>query len=162
MKRLFMMLLLFMCCLLLTGCGDLIHIEGDSMAPTLLDDDYVQVAPYASPADIARFDVIILHHPRQDWLTCKRVIGLPGDTVQIVDGVLVVNMLRQSEPYLAAGNGSRENYGPVTVPAGHLFVLGDNRSYSLDSRAEAFGMVPLENVVSRVTEVVHPDPRPVE
>lgn len=154
MRRFTLILLLLVCSLLLTGCKDLVRMDGDSMAPTLHQDDIVQTVPYDSTDDIARFDIILLQNPHNEYLMIKRVIGLPGDLVEIQDGVVYINSERQDEPYIAPENRQKENYGPVTVPDGHIFVLGDNRSNSHDSRYESYGMLPLDHVISKVTEIV--------
>ncbi len=61
----------------------------------------------------------------------KRVVGLPGDRIEVREGVLFVNDLPQEEPYLA--EAPNYEFGPVTIPEGALFVMGDNRNESFDS-----------------------------
>ncbi len=91
--------------------------------------------------------------PNEDLI--KRVIGLPGDTVQIKDHTVFVNDKPLSEPYLtAAARASMNPYGPVTVPTGELFVLGDNRGDSADSRI--IGFIPEKNVVGRAFVIIWP------
>lgn len=83
----------------------------------------------------------------------KRVIGLPGDEIVIEDGVVFVNGEALDEPYVVYDDTS--NYGPVTVPEGHLFFLGDNRPNSSDSR-RSLGFVPSEQLVGRAAVVIWP------
>jgi signal peptidase I len=93
-----------------------------------------------------RGDVVIFRYPgdpRKNYV--KRVVGLPGDTVEIRDGILYVNHKALDEPYkLLAAHG---DYGPVKVRDGYLFVLGDNRDHSNDSRY--WGELPLANVEAK-------------
>ena len=85
----------------------------------------------------------------------KRIIGLPGDHIQIIDGYVYVNDQRASEVYL---NGIKTpisgEFYDVVVPEGHIFVMGDNRSGSSDSRE--FGCIPLNKVEGRVTYRIWP------
>ena len=83
----------------------------------------------------------------------KRVIGLPGDEIHIVEGEVRVNGVLLDEPYVVFGDGS--DYGPVTVPEGSLFFLGDNRPNSSDSR-RGLGFVPLDKVVGRSYAIIWP------
>lgn len=83
----------------------------------------------------------------------KRVIGLPGDEILIEGGQVYVNGEPLEEPYVVYDDGS--DYGPVTVPEGHLFFLGDNRPNSSDSR-RSLGFVPLDHVVGRSTVIIWP------
>ncbi|MGH9124076.1 MAG: signal peptidase I [Acidimicrobiales bacterium] len=76
----------------------------------------------------------------------KRVIGLPGDTVQGRDGHVYVDGLQLTEPYLPP-TAVTDDFGPVTVAAGHLWVMGDNRTNSSDSRV--FGPIPVSSIVGR-------------
>ncbi len=75
----------------------------------------------------------------------KRIIGLPGDTIQVTSGTVFVNNKPLTEPYIA--QKPNYNYGPVTVPEGSVFVMGDNRNNSFDSHA--WGFLPVENIKGR-------------
>ncbi|MCE1178804.1 MAG: signal peptidase I [Micrococcales bacterium] len=90
----------------------------------------------------------------------KRVAGLPGDRVRVQDGVLTINGQRVAEPYLAAGVGASDVPFDVTVPEGRLWLLGDNRAHSSDSRSRlgkpGGGMVPTDDVVGRAARVYWP------
>jgi len=83
----------------------------------------------------------------------KRLVGLPGDEVAVIDGVLHINGVAHAEPYLAGPVAS--DFGPVVVPDGTLFFLGDNRRNSSDSRG-ALGSVARERVIGRAVAVVWP------
>ena len=127
----------------------LVRVRGDSMAPTLVDGDVVLTRPLLGTP--RRGDVVVLRDPRvpDDRVHVKRVVGLPGEQVRVDRGRLLVDGVRQLEPY-AAGRGPD---GGLAVPGGHVVVLGDARGASTDSRE--YGPVPLESldrvVVARVT-----------
>lgn len=82
----------------------------------------------------------------------KRVIGLPGDEIRIEDGQVHVNGTPLDEPYAVE---ERSDYGPVTVPEGRLFFLGDNRPNSSDSR-RSLGFVEIDNLVGRAVVTIFP------
>jgi len=93
-----------------------------------------------------RGDVVVLKSPQNgSELLIKRVIGLPGETVTIHDGLVYIDGVPLAEPYLTQGTAGYVE--PTVVPPLHVYVLGDNRSFSNDSRS--FGPVPLENIVGR-------------
>lgn len=125
--------------------GEVIVFEGDERAdPSSL----------SAPARVARavgqfLGVVPVN--AQDFV--KRVIGLPGDTVVIEDGVVKVNGEALEEPYVVFEDG-RSN-GPFEVPEGSLFVLGDNRPNSSDSRF-GLGYIQLDHVVGRAVVVIWP------
>lgn len=124
-------------------------IISGSMLPTIGVGDRVLVDKVTYHfASVHRQDVIVFAPPasaraKDDYI--KRVIGLPEDTVEINNGVVLVNGEPLNEKYLSIPTGGQ--FGPVTVPKDCLFVMGDNRNSSFDSRS--WGMVPLANVKGR-------------
>jgi len=93
-----------------------------------------------------RGDVVVLRSPQHNSeLLIKRVIGLPGEKVEIHDGLVYIDGVPLTEPYLIQGTAGYQE--PIVVPPLHVYVLGDNRNFSNDSRS--FGPVPLENIVGR-------------
>ena len=148
------------------------RVEGPSMEPTLEQDEYlivnklvylrldptgvVSALPfYEAEEDAAdgylfqspkRGEVVVFRSPRDDDRDfVKRVIGLSGDTVEIVNGTVYVNGLQLLEPYITKRDNT--TMGPVRIEPGSLFVLGDNRGASNDSRS--WGPVPAENLIGR-------------
>lgn len=123
------------------------QVQGHSMLPTLHNSDRVLVNKLALRIGKPKTGEIIVFQspvvPSQDWI--KRVIGVPGDTVSIRQNVVYINGKKYPEPFLKYRQS--KNYGPVTVPAGDLFVLGDNRPISYDSRY--FGMLKQSRVVGQ-------------
>ena len=122
------------------------YIPSESMVPTLEVGDRVFVNKFIyrfsqpKPGDIVVFKSA--EGGEEDLI--KRVIGLPGDEVQVRDGVVFVNGERWKEPYVNDEFPDRSFFGPTTVPEGKVFVMGDNRSNSRDSRF--FGPLPIDNI----------------
>ncbi len=141
------------------------QIPSASMHPTLLEGDRVLVNKLSYRLhDINRGDVVVFDRPTsmsagpndpKDLI--KRVIGLPGDTLQTRQGKLYVNGRLLTEPYLAKGTATLNIDEPVTVPKGRIWVMGDNRGDSQDSRV--FGPVPEDSVVGRAFIVMWPPGR---
>jgi signal peptidase I len=134
-----------------------IRVESISMQPTLYAGDYVIVnkLAYRFGGAPRRGDVIVFRYPpNPDTIPyIKRVIGLPGDQIHIADGKVYVNGQLCIEPYLPV---TTTRGGDWSVPAGQLFVMGDNRNNSSDSRT--WGFVPMENVIGRA-EVIYLPPK---
>ena len=151
------------------------RVDGSSMLPSLVNGEMLLVnrnayhtfdlyslvdwVPGVSHADAKEFtpfdgphrgDVIVFNPPvTSDKPYIKRVIGLPGDTVEIKDGSVFVNGIQLDEPYLHGDTTECQPRAcdPVEVPAGHVFVLGDNRAHSSDSRY--FGVVEIDSIVGK-------------
>lgn len=124
-------------------------IPSESMVPTLQVGDYLLIEKISGKTiGYRRSDIIVFTPPARSGLKdelIKRVIGLPGDTLQIENNVLYLNNQPYSEPYVQ--EKIRNNFGPFQVPPGHVFVMGDNRNNSFDSRY--WGPVPLESVIGK-------------
>ena len=108
---------------------------------------------------VSRDDVVVFDRPaqrtgRDDKELIKRVIGLPGDVVSAHGGRVYVGDKALVEPYVNASCHGTTDFGPVTVPAGRYFMMGDNRCISLDSRM--FGTVPKSSIVGRAFAIVWP------
>jgi signal peptidase I len=128
--------------------GQATRVEGQSMEPNLHSDQRLVVEKlsyrFHGPK---RFDIVVIKMPNQgEELLIKRVIGLPGETVEFKDGHVYVNgeMLEES---FTSEETQAGRQSAVTVPPLHIFVLGDNRNRSNDSRS--FGAVPIENIIGR-------------
>jgi signal peptidase I len=153
-------------------------IPSASMEQTLLIGDYLLVdrivfapadaeapAAWLGQRELRHGDVIVFQYPPDPSLDyIKRVVGLPGDTIEIRDKQVFRNRSAISEDYKVHAHGAileapdssspwggRDNFGPVTVPEGHYFVMGDNRDYSADSREWRF--VPRSHVTGRALVV---------
>jgi signal peptidase I len=140
-----------------------IVVDGESMNPTLQDKDRMVVTKIGEPK---RFDIVVFHAPDgRDYI--KRVIGLPGDSIEYKNDVLFVNGKAYNEPYLEKYkkrlNDGTLTYsftlketavGSETVPKDSLFVMGDNRQNSKDSRD--IGAIPMEKVIGTTNVVYFP------
>ena len=125
------------------------RVASASMSPTYELGDEVLVGKVALLAGtLQRGDVVVFHDPGTGALTLKRVAAVGGDELGIEDGILIVNGEPVHEPYLDLGSVDGAYFGPVQVPAGHVFVLGDARAGSVDSRT--FGAVADDAIVGRV------------
>lgn len=134
------------------------RISGTSMAPTLRDGDRVLVDKRAYRDGLPRRgDLVVFHAPTSGDVTLKRVVGVPGDSVAIEDGVLVVNGARPVEPYTTPGAIDTVYFGPRRVRAASVFVLGDNRGDSVDSRE--YGLVAQRDLIGRVGARLWPPSR---
>jgi signal peptidase I len=134
-------------------------IPSGSMERTLLVGDHLLMSRLGYEAELPmtplhmrlwrdphRQQIIVFRAPlpgTPDYI--KRLIGLPGDELEIREGVVSINGMPLKEPYRADPPNPTDNYGPVTVPAGEYFMMGDNRDDSYDSRY--WGFVPRDNII---------------
>lgn len=180
-----------------SSLADWNDVPTGSMNPTIIEGDRVFVnklaydlkVPFttwhlAQWANPQRGDIVVFYSPQDGTRLVKRVIGLPGDTVELRNEKLFINgkpmdytslsgdvsaqlptaeqqyslfatelMPSHAHAVMAIpGIAAKRTYGPVTVPAGHYFMMGDNRDNSLDSRY--FGMVDRKEIVGQATDVV--------
>jgi len=129
-----------------------------SMAPTLQTGEYFLAdATFYRGRPPSRGDVAVYIHPKQaDIHYIKRIIAVEGDRVAMRAGRAIVNGMAVEEPYVNAGapDAPFANMPEVRVPAGHVYVLGDNRANSVDSRdSVAHGPVPTSKLIGRVTDI---------
>ena len=144
-------------------------IPSGSMKPTLLIGDHILVSKFNYGVKLPlirstlipvgthkRGDIVVFIYPEdrsKDFI--KRLIGLPGDTIEIRDKQIILNGLPWSDSHgvnvdsliIPGSVQPRDNFGPVTVPEGALFVMGDNRDESYDSRF--WGFVPMKDVMGK-------------
>lgn len=123
------------------------RVEGTSMRPGLVDGD-VLLYDRTGTLDVHTGDVVVLRDPADGGPAVKRVVATGGQTVAIEDAVLVVDGAPRTEPDIDSSRIDGTYFGPVRVPPGSVFVLGDDRRASVDSRA--FGPVPRADVLGRV------------
>jgi signal peptidase I len=126
-----------------------VKVEGTSMAPLLSDQERIFINKFVYRFEpIDRGDVVVFWYPMDRSKSfIKRVIALPGETVEIRRGVVYINGHEISEPYVPSQYADVSDYGPTTLPRGSYFVMGDHRISSNDSRV--FGPVASQFIYGR-------------
>jgi len=126
------------------------RVEGQSMAPTLADQDRLIVNKLTYRlGPPRRGDIVMLYYPiNPDKSFVKRVIAEEGDTVRITDGRVYVNDVPMDDSFVPPEYRSHDDFGPTVVQEGYYFVMGDHRNNSSDSRH--WGMVPKKYIIGRV------------
>ena len=132
------------------------RIPSQSMEPTLRPGDQTLVNKLSGDSP-DRGDLVAFHAPRTGEILLKRVVAVGGDTVGLEDGVLVVDGRQVREPYADPKAIDSVYFGPVKVRPGTMFVMGDNRANSDDSRD--FGAVPTDRIIGRAVARVWPPSR---
>jgi len=131
------------------------RVDGTSMLPTLHHDERLflnRIVYRLHPPQ--RGDVVVVPLPGEGISIIKRVIGLPGEQVEIKEGAVWINGEKLDEPYLAGETAG--SYGPVEVPEQSVFVLGDNRQASRDSRYSSVGFIEYGQVTGKAMVVYWP------
>jgi signal peptidase I len=138
-----------------------VKVEGTSMMPGLTDQERIFINKYTyrlGAGSIARGDLVVFHYPydpSQSYI--KRIIGLPGDYVEIADGTVYVNGSKLDEPYVPSEYRDHVPLKKEVVPMDHYFVLGDHRSSSNDSRV--WGFVDRKEIYGKAVFVYWPPDR---
>ena len=149
---LYIVLIIGMTWLVITFVGQRTEVSGSSMETTLSDKDQLIVDKLSYHfRDPKRYDIVVFPYQYQEnTYYIKRIIGLPGETVQILSGYVYIDGMRLDEHY---GNEVMENPGiaeePVTLGENEYFVLGDNRNNSSDSRASDVGVIERKDLIGR-------------
>ncbi len=144
---------------------DPVRVDGTSMLETLVDGEimlvdrlaFIQSTPKAG-------DIIICYYPEEYYLETgrsyntrvKRVIAVGGDTIETIANRVYVNGRQVEEPYVSDTRVGYQQIEKTTVPQDCVYVLGDNRAVSIDSRNEAVGPIPLYRVIGKVRSVIYP------
>ena len=126
-----------------------VQVEGTSMLPRLGAHQRLLVNKFLYKFEpIARGDIVVFRFPGDPSKSyIKRVVGLPGDQVEIQEGRVIIHDKVLREPYLAPGHADRRSYSRIQVPPGHFYVLGDHRDSSHDSRQ--WGTVPRSSIYGK-------------
>lgn len=126
------------------------RVEGQSMAPTLADQDRLIVNKLAYRIGEPQVgDIVMLYYPnRPEKSFVKRVIAAEGDQVRIVDGKIYRNDVLMDDSFVPPDYRSHDDWGPQVIPEGYYFVMGDHRNNSSDSRH--WGYVPKKYIIGRV------------
>ena len=138
--------------LVVTFVGQRTQVSGESMETTLSNWDHLIVDKISYRfIDPERYDIVVFpYRLEENTYYIKRIIGLPGETVQIVDGYVYINGVQLDEHY---GNEIMEKPGiaaePVTLGEDEYFVLGDNRNNSQDSRTASVGVIHRDEILGR-------------
>lgn len=138
-----------------------VGVSGSSMNPTLEDGDWVAISGITTSID--RGDIVIVTQPWEKNIPIiKRVIALPGDTLNIdfENGIVYLNGEKLEEDYIL--EPTYLNYDanmPMTIPEGYVFVMGDNRNGSLDSRSSKVGLIKEEFILGKALCRFYPDPK---
>ncbi len=146
--------------LIITYVGQRTRVSGDSMNPTLSDGDNLIVDKFTYHfKDPERYDIIVFPFKyEENTYYIKRIIGLPGETIQIIDGYVYIDgELLESDVYGAEvmkdANIAAE---PIALGEDEYFVLGDNRNHSSDSRDPSVGVLTREDLLGRAWVRIYP------
>ncbi|MEI5919513.1 signal peptidase I [Bacillus cereus] len=128
-------------------------IAGNSMYPTLKDNDRTLINKQAYKiGSIHHNDIVAINLKAKNKHLVKRVIGLPGDKIEYINSKLFINNQLKSDNFSSSTDDFTLNdlYGIDRIPEGKVFVLGDNRKYSNDSRSPEIGFIPISDITGKI------------
>ena len=136
-------------------------VDGPSMQPTLATQDRLFVTKFTYTfTDVKRGDVVICRYNTVAYpdMYVKRVIGLPGETISIMDGIVYINGTALDEDYTLPSTPYDRYYNmdAIYIPTGYVFVMGDNRNNSADSRMESVGPISMDNIIGKAQARIFP------
>jgi signal peptidase I len=157
---------IFIAAALCTGCWGMAYkVPTDAMLPNITRQDMVVVNPAAySVGEIERFDIVVFEMPESEKRRVnagssvrhiKRVVGLPGERIEIRENQLLINNRPVIEPFerIVKDSDPKRNFGPIVIPAGEYFLLGDNRPESSDSRYFEHPTIARSDIYSKVVDI---------
>lgn len=139
--------------IMLTYVMRIVGVDGESMMPSLKDGDRLVLTYNSEPYDVG--DIIVIDRYGEEPLI-KRIIAVGDSTIEIVDTNVIVNGVQQSEWYIQGITRPHNSITKWEVPDGYVFVMGDNRSDSHDSRDEDIGLISEKDIVGRARWCVWP------
>lgn len=142
-------------------------VDGESMQTTLMDGERIFIDKFSyCVTEPGRGDVVIVHYPGRSEHFVKRIVALEGETIEIRNGYVYIDGERLDESAYASDewygrirlliNSPQSHDGVYTVPQGHVFVMGDNRNWSKDSRSREVGAIPVTEILGRARFVFWP------
>ena len=135
---------------------EFVVVRGDSMNNTLFNGENVFVEKISKITDNYDYnDILIVKYPGRSEAFVKRLVGMEGDTIEVKDGYLYRNGEKIEEPFIRDGY-MESDFKKITVPKGHVFVVGDNRNNSSDSRNAAVGPISENDIVGKAVFVMLP------
>lgn len=156
---LYLLVIVLLTWVIVTFVGQRTKVDGHSMEPTLSDGDNLIVDKLSYRfRDPERYDIIVFPYQHaENTYYIKRIIGLPGETVQVIDGYMYINGKKLDEHY---GAEVMEDPGiaaePIKLGDDEYFVLGDNRNHSSDSRVESVGVLTRDMLIGRAWVRIYP------
>ncbi len=164
-KRAINIVILVFAIFIVSCTGRAYRVSTDAMKPTITRSDMCVMDPSAySKDDIKRFDIVAFEMPGSEKqrvkasgsvVQIKRVVGLPGEKVELRDEQLYINGDLVNEPFekIVSAADKKANFGPIVIPQNEYFLLGDNRPESLDSRYFAYPTIKKSDIHSKVVEI---------
>ena len=132
-------------------------VPSSSMEPTIMTGDRLIGDRIFYKGHLSRYDVVIFRYPDDEsQLFIKRILGMPGDTIEAKGGHIYINGSLDMRAQRMAAEPLNSDFGPYTVPKGHYFMLGDNRNHSMDSRFWNDPFVSEDDIVGKALFLYYP------